>query len=347
MKGKTVSIIPSTRLLSVSVHKLQATSCPRYYFWMWILNMVPKGFNTNFWWGAVLGEGVEVLLETKDIKTAKKAMDIKHKDFIQDYLLEPGTAEEIEFQLKMLKRILEAWADTNMKYIKSVKITGREVKFSVELTNSPVIFNGALDADGEVDNTDVMFEIKSASSMSLNNDYFAHLQFDKQINGYRCARRKGGRVYSKCHYLVFRKPMIQVRQKETPDEFLDRLSEDLRARADWYFIKCIHVFGKRAANDVLMDIEGMTFDLFAKYGYFTVDQLLNPMSWPRNDRQCFNYGTCPYFRLCSDCTKYHLYTKCYKQRELRYPLEEREVDKTRTLKGPKLTIKRGEIDDNR
>jgi len=338
-----IPILPSTKLLCVNVHHLQATSCPRYYFWYWVLNMVPKGLNMNFWWGTVLGEGVEILLETKSLKKALAAMDVAHKEEIKNQLLDAQITEELDFQLEMLKRIVTVWYKVRKEYIESVEITVRESKFSVELKQSPVIFNGALDAEGKAERVPTMFEIKSASSMSLNNDYFAHLAFDKQINGYRAAiEQKSGIGYGKCHYLVFRKPMIQVKQSETPDEFLDRLTGDLEKRADWYYIKFIHTFGKRATADVLNDIEGITFDLYAKYGYLTTDQLMDPVNWPRNDRQCFNYGTCPYFRLCSDCRKYALYARCFRQRDLRYPLELREVDKTRALSGPKLMIKRKE-----
>lgn len=334
-------IIPSTKLLVVNVHKLQATSCSRYYFWMYVLNMIPKGFNTNFWWGSVLGEGVEVVLATKSIDKAIKAMRVKHEEELKDQLLTPGVSEEVDFQLKMLEIIVTVWAKVRLKYIKSVEITASESKFSVELSQSPIIFTGTLDGEGKADHEDTMFEIKSASSQSLNSEYFAHLQFDKQINGYKAGMLKSGRPsFSTCHYLVFRKPQIQVKKTETPDEFLDRLRADLEARADWYYIHYKHRFGKMATNDVLQDIEGITFDLFSKYSYLTTTQLLDPYNWPRNDRQCFNFGICPYFRLCANCKKYPLYMKAFKQRELRYDLEDRELDKTRALTKSVSKIKR-------
>lgn len=334
------TIYPSTKLLHVSVHKLGSLSCQRYYFWMYILNMVSRNFNKHFWYGSVLGEGVETLLLTKSMKKAKIAMAKMNKEALIGEILLPDQRAEINLLYQMIIRMVEIWGKTHKKYIRSVTIKDREYKFKLQLKSSPVFFEGTLDARGSVEKKRRMFEIKSAASQYLNNDYFAHLLFDKQVNGYAGGIKKSElKGFGSCDYLVFRKPAIRVRQNESVEEFLVRLEEDLEERQDWYYIKYPHSLGKRAVEAVMKDIEASTFDLYSKYTYLKGPKLLDPFNWPRNDGQCFEYGTCQYFGICKDCEKYPLALRRFRQRDIRYDIEEYELDKTRPLSGPVIKMK--------
>ena len=65
-----MSIVPSTRLKVVSVHKLKTMTCYRKYYWRYVLNLESKAMNLNFWYGGVLGAGFEAILQGDDWKAA-------------------------------------------------------------------------------------------------------------------------------------------------------------------------------------------------------------------------------------------------------------------------------------
>lgn len=339
-------IYPSTSLLHCDVHKLNTTACKRKYWFRYILNLVPRGFNINFWYGSVLGEGVEVLLKTKDIKKALSAMRKKDKELLANEILLPEQREEIALQRSMLFIIVKVWAEAHKKYIDSVVLVKSEERFKIKLEQSPVYFEGTLDGQGHVvkSKKQIMFEIKSASSQYLNNDYFKHLLFDKQINGYAAGKKKSELIkFGECHYLVFRKPAIRVRQNEEVEEFLERLEDDLHDRADWYYIEYKHPFGIHAVEAAYQDIESLTFDLYCKYEFLKGEKILNPFKWGREDGQCFRYGKCRYFNLCKSVEKYPLKLKGFKSRELRYDLEPYELDKTHPITRPCLKMKPNKV----
>ncbi len=99
-------------------------------------------------------------------------------------------------------------------------------------------------------------------------------------------------------------------------------------------------FGKKGLTAVRQDIECVAFDLSAKYDYYSTDQLLCSANWARNDRACFNYGTCTYFSLCHRVTKPELYFQYFKMRDIRYPLEHEELNHKRAYNTrPSSTIK--------
>ena len=73
-------IIPSTKLCTVSVSKLNDTICDRYYFWRWIMNLVPAGFNINFWFGSYVHAGIEEVSKGSSLQKVLKAMQKEDKD---------------------------------------------------------------------------------------------------------------------------------------------------------------------------------------------------------------------------------------------------------------------------
>ncbi len=124
---------------------------------------------------------------------------------------------------------------------------------------------------------------------------------------------------------MFRKPGIRVKKNESVEQYLKRLEEDLNERKDWYFVSHRHNFGKQTMANTMNDIEWEVFDMYAKYSYLSMEQLLCPDCWSRNDRACFNYGVCPYFTLCSNRSRYHLYLRLFQMREIRYDEEQAEL----------------------
>ena len=322
-------IIPSTKLLTVNSHKLTDTACSRYYFWRWILNLVPRNFNINFWFGSMMHTGIEEVSHGSSLKKTKRLMDKTDKAFCVGNKPGLDMVQEVKIQRDIGSLLIEGYYKLANEKMKGFTLGGTEIHFNKKLKQSHVVYEGTLDAWWKSRKRIILVEGKTASQP--NSDYFRRLTFDLQINGYADALHDlTGRYPRSCYYTVFRKPQIRQRKNETPKQFFTRLKEDLIVRKDWYFIFYKHPFGKGSIQAVMNDIEWMTFDLAAKYDYLTTDQLLDKDNWPRQAGQCFIYGTCPYFSLCrKKCSS--LYYRFFKMRDIRYPLEHKELNKKRSF----------------
>ena len=320
-------IIPSTKLLCVNVHKIQdALTCPRLYFWKWVMNIVPKRINLNFWFGSVIHKANEIMAETTSITKIHKGMMIESKKFLSKYVVDASAHNEIALQTEIMKIMVEVYVKLFKKTMKNFNTVGVEIPFAKKMTKSQVILVGTIDAYGRRDKSFILREIKTAAR--IGNDYFKRLKYDKQINGYAIGLKKLVKAYPKeCLYIVFRKPGISVRQNETVDQFLVRLRDDLIVRSDWYFITYQHRYGKQSEGAVEADLETTTFDLTCKNDFLSTKELMKPENWPRSDRRCLDFGTCSYFSLCMNCIKWKLYLRFFKMRDKRYVMEEAELDK--------------------
>ena len=300
--------------------------CDRFYFYRWVLNLVPQRINLAFWFGSVMHKAVERLVTTKDIVKIFAAMDKEAKAAAKGYKIDTFVAEEMSLQLEIGKRIFACYLELFGKKLKMGTIRGAEARFFIQLEQSPVVFQGTIDAYGKGRKGWYLREYKTAGQISA--EYFKRLKFDKQINGYALGLETiVGKYPVECPYVVFRKPSIRVKQNETVPEYLERLEEDLRIRPEFYFLEELITFGSRGLKAVRQDIECTTFDLNTKYDFFSTEQLLDSKNWGRNDRACFNYGTCNYFALCHKVVRPELYYQYYRMRDIRYPLEHEELNK--------------------
>lgn len=330
MTGKIIT--PSTKLIAVNSHKLQdSADCDRLYFWRWVLNLVPIKLNISFWYGSMMHLGLELLAWGKSYAYTVKEVKKASKEYLKKQPPMAADVSEIDIQLKIVLIMLKVYSEIRGKKMKGLKLAGTEIHLRTPLKQSPVLLVGTLDAYYKQIRKLILLEGKTAKAM--DNDYFSRLKFDKQINSYAIGLNEhAGKYPTKCLYTAFRKPQIRPRKKKKPEtipEFLKRLEADLYKREDWYFVTYPHRFGKASVAAVLQDIEWLTFDLYSKYNYLSVDRLLSPDCWPRNDRQCFVYGTCPYFRLCKHYSNYPLQFRFYQMRDIRYDEEQLELNTQR------------------
>lgn len=318
-------VIPSTKLKCINVHKLQdSMDCDRLYFWKWVLNIIAKKLQLPFWFGSIMHKASELAPVINSISELKDAMDKEAKQLAKGYIIDPYQRDEMDIQLEIGKVLLETYLELFKKELQNYKILGTEIMFRIYLKMSPITLTGTLDSYGKENSKLKLKEIKTASQ--INGDYFARLKFDKQINCYSEGLKNIERHYpSECIYCVIRKPQIRVKQNESLDQFLRRLSDDLYARPDFYFIREDVKLSPKSVQSVINDIEWAAFDLNSKYDYLSTEQILNPESWPRNDRACFVYGTCPYFILCRNMNKYKLFLQFFKMRDIRYSEEKLEL----------------------
>jgi hypothetical protein len=276
----------------------------------------------------MLHSGVETaMLEgTKDLDLINEAIDIASKKVDPRDSIDQKQDDEMRLMTQICKCMTRTFMEgtPHTDWLFEGEVVDAEIPFCVELSNG-LELNGTCDGCLEHNNKLVLSEVKSASR--LTNDYFYRLIFDKQINGYaRGIESVYDELPGQCRYMVFRKPAIRQRKTESIPQFISRLEDDLVARAAWYFVTHLHTFTRLSVDMVMNDMVVQTNDLLAKYKSLGKKGVLDPNNWARNDRACFDYGTCEYFSMCRDVRRYDLYLRGYRMRDIRYNNEKDELD---------------------
>jgi hypothetical protein len=320
-----LTIVPSDKLRVVTVHKLQAASCQRRYFWQYIMNLEPRGLRLPLWFGSMIHAGLDVWLRGGTAKGTALAMKAKDKELLADT---PSISPDLQTELHIWRSIAPAMIEGFREVTgDKMRLTSCEEKFAVPLLGN-VTFCGTLDGRGTHDGKSTLFEFKTAGQIS--KDTFSTMAFNKQVYGY-LSSIPAVDLPEQFAYCVLRKPSKWLKRGQSVEAFIEELKADFIARPDFYFAIWEQPVGKNAIEDVAADIRSAATDLAMKYkslgiGYSQCEKLYDPHSWPRDDRQCHDYGNCPYLELCKDARHWKARAGAfYRQREIRYELEREEL----------------------
>ena len=318
---KQKSIIPSTKLKCVSVHKLRDFACPRRYFWRRVMNFQSKNLNMNFWYGSVLGAGFEAILLGK--KNWKQLIRKESRECLEGYDISK-LGEEIDLQLRLIEVILEQAKVQAKQHGMSLVKSQVPVKYRLRCG---VTYCGTEDGEGEYGGKRSLYEIKTASK--VNQGYLDSLKLDKQINSYCWANRNNSKAkhYSQCTYCVFKKPQKRLKRNQTVDEFVDEIAQDCIDRPEMYYEWLQLSLVKPFVDSVGNSIERMAEILKQIYDSLTKEQLLDPNYWPEMESKCSEYSGCEFLPLCLHPNNYEMYLRFYHQRTLLYELEKEELEK--------------------
>lgn len=321
-----IKIIPSTKLRVLSVHKIWNMSCFRFYFWRHIRNLEPKGLNLNFYYGGILGAGIEQLLKDgKYIKSKmNKVLKTESKNRLQEHTVSLEDKSEIALQYQLVEASLQGVV--KRPFFKKMKITKSQIEVSYPLTKN-VTFHGTMDGLGLYKKRPCSFEFKTATQIA--KDLFTALQYDKQVYGYVSALKSLKKSYPKtCCYLIFRKTqkIVKISKGQTVEEFIQEIKEDIITRPEFYYIHHPITLGKETTKTVKQSIIASAKFLETIYESMTKKELLNPISWPCNERQCLSFGTCPFILLCKYPRRWKVYSHLFQQRKRIYADEQKELE---------------------
>jgi len=281
----------------------------------------------NFYYGGVLGAGIEQLLKDGKWITSRMAKVLKSesKKRLARYTIQPDDKPEIDLQFRLIEASLRGVV--KRPFFKNMKIKESQVQVSYPLTDS-VVFIGVVDALGIYIKKSSMFEFKTA--VQIPNDLFSVLQYDKQIYGYPPGLNHPPKT---CCYLIFRKTQKRIKKGQTADEFVQEIRAELgltkygktKPRPEFYYVHHPVTLGKDTLKTVSESIRASARFLETIYDSMTRKELLDPVSWPCNEKQCLNFGTCPFILLCKYPKRWKTYAHLYKQREMLYEEEKQEL----------------------
>ena len=120
-----IELKPNTVLDTVSISKLQTASCPRKYFWRYIMNLEPPGFSTGQWFGAMAHVGLQIRLSGGNAKLAELAMRREDRKRLADV---EGISADLQIELGIWLAIAPALVEgfcaehgTKMRLLKAEK----------------------------------------------------------------------------------------------------------------------------------------------------------------------------------------------------------------------------------
>ena len=316
---KSNTIIPSTKLKCVSVHKMADFACPRKYFWRRVLNLQGKNLNMNFWYGSVLGAGFEAILLGK--KNWKQLMRKESVASLKGYDTSK-LSEEIDLQYRLIEVILEQAKVQARQH--GMSLTKSQVLVNTKL-KCGVVYCGSEDGEGVYEGKNSLYEIKTASK--VNQGYLDSLKLDKQINSYCWANRSSKtKHYSQCAYCIFKKPQKRLKKNQTVDEFVEEIRQDCIDRPEMYYVWLQLSLVKPFVDSVGNSIERMAEILKMIYDGLSKEQLLDPNYWPEMETKCSDYSGCEFLPLCLHPNGWEMYLRFYTQRTMLYPLEHEELE---------------------
>ena len=224
-----------TLLTSTALATFRA--CPRKYRNRYVLRLArarkatPLRFGGAFHLGLEMRQREGVLYDP--IETATAGYDCR-----PDWADPVDWAVERETLRQLLAGHFWRYEQDNIEYV------AVEQSFEVPLVNPgsgrrnrKFALAGKIDgivrlADGRL----AVLEFKTAGEdIDPSSEYWPRLRCDGQISMYVLAARALGYDVATVLYDVTRKPTIRLRKNETPQEYSQRLFEDINARPDYYY----------------------------------------------------------------------------------------------------------------
>ncbi len=301
--AKQKPIEPKTTLEKVSVSKLATyVGCHRKYYWMYIRNIVHNSIYAPFFVGDIFHKGLaEFYDKVKSDDVIEHAKENIKKELAK-FFIRPEDVGEVRKNEAIVLGMLKGYMRQYEGEPNKLKVTHTEQAFGFRLDNADVEFEGVIDMihteKGKKGEILVVDEHKTASKVT--KDYIERLPFDQQVQCYPLfVERCLGKPLTKVVYNVTTKPQIRLKQSETFDQFIDRISDEYEMKPEQYFHREDLVFNRGHIEAAFRDVNLVAEEIRMYYECLTLEQLLNPESWYRNSRACFNYNSvCPYWKLC-------------------------------------------------
>ena len=245
-----------------------------------------------------LGSAVHKGLETRSIDEALKLFD---ESVI-------NSQEEMD-KLEINKAIVSAMLTGYFAKFKPFTECKAELQFDIPIlnpltrrTSHSFRLQGKIDALAKENGLWWLVEYKTAGQ--INQGYFERLELDEQITTYVYAAQRQFRIpIVGIIYRVIKKTSIRRTQKETIEQFCQRLEKDYIDRPEFYFFEQ-QLY--RSQND-LKQYENELWQFTQQLLY----EKRNGINY-RNSGRCLDWGRCQYMPICCNEADW----------ELRYEIQE-------------------------
>jgi hypothetical protein len=229
----------STNRLLTATRMSTLRACPRRHYLRYELGLARVRQDAPLRLGAAFHCGLESRNRGMDAPAAMAEARAGY-DIVPDWADPTDWAVERETLAQLLAGHFWRYENDNLE------ILAAERTFELPLSNPDTgkssrafVLAGKIDAivklpDGRL----AVLEYKTAGEdIGPDAEYWLRLRCDPQISLYLLAARAMGFDVAMVLYDVTRKPSIRLRQNETPEQFGQRLLDDIAQRPDFYFAR--------------------------------------------------------------------------------------------------------------
>lgn len=255
-------------------------TCPMKEKIKYLDQLAPIGFNQALSLGSAIHKG----LETRSIEEALKVLET----------YQPNNQDEAD-KLEVAMCTAEAALSGYFEHYKPFENAETEVGFKLRLlkpggaTTRLHWLAGKIDAIDRRPDGDWIVEYKTASR--LDAGYFDRLYVDSQITTYMYAAKRMGYNPRGVIYRIIRKPQLRRKQGESVGQFTARLTEDYKARPEFYFME-------RELYRSTADLNQFEAELW--YQASLAHQQHKKGVNIRHTGSCAVYGACEYLPICTN-----------------------------------------------
>lgn len=259
-------------------------ACPRRYWWAYHLRIRKESAGIPLSIGAAFHAGLEAIHRGGSV--------------------ESGIAAALAIELPEPERTIAASMVSGWAWRWSESPIGRIV--AVEKTfefrpsaRSKWTIAGKIDAVAELDDgrLAVVENKTTREPIEPDSDYWRRLMIDRQISLYMLGARAIGYPVVTVVYDAARVPGIRPRllsrksdERESPEQFADRLASDMAERPDFYF-------ARQEIPRIESDLDSALADM--AHMEWMLRRSARESRWPRNTDSCRRWGVCPYFGPCT------------------------------------------------
>ncbi len=211
--------------------------CPRKYCNRYVLRLSRVRQATPLRFGAAFHLGLELHSKRAEL-IDPVAMATANYETCPEWADPLDWAVERETLRQLLAGHFWRYSEDNLNFAVTEQVF--ELPLINPITGSKsrqFVLSGKIDAivilsDGRL----AVLEYKTAGEdIGPDGEYWPRLRCDGQISLYVLAARMTGYNVATVLYDVTRKPTIRLRKDETPEQYSQRLYEDINARPDFYF----------------------------------------------------------------------------------------------------------------
>lgn len=207
------------------------------------------------------------------------------------------TVEAMEFCLGLAEVTLPEYFKFWWEDLKKVKWVEVEGQFDIPIGSDGLKIRGK--RDGVFRRNGLWLLETKISSVINEGQILEHLPIDFQTNVYLwslwyTAEKKD--LPSGVLYNVIRKTCLRPKEKESMEEFCDRVRKDVQQRPEWYFLRYEVSIDPEQVIQFGLELEKIVREFYRWWSDLEEGGTLHY----RNTTQCLTkYGSCPYLPICT------------------------------------------------
>ena len=280
-------------------------SCRFQWFLRYVLGLKHVLTPAYFDDGDIFHCGLELHYNGESAATVKAYVRERYQKLLGESLMRsPKIVDAMETRTVTLQGMLEGYQSVYKDDLKNWNIIFAEREFGIEMLDSedkPFMYRGKIDMKIQEKKTKKYYIVEHKTASQIGVQYVSKLPMDTQVLTYLAMDSEnvknnpdwnGGGIAEGCIYNVIKKPGIRVKNGETRQAYLKRLSAEYTDPKNYnkyyYRDKIEHKKSRlikfiKEIKDIVPEMRMVAFEMLSAH---------------KNGQACDDYGGCSYKDIC-------------------------------------------------